>query len=383
MHWLDENGQNCKRALDPEKGRVVCLFPCVPPQKKSRSAASFTRFLEQKAGTMLLQYRLNTWTLKPVKFQACQDFGGFFLNSACIECRQYLYIWENLLSDIQLWPDGRGRNAEKVNCGPRGGMRWNSTPRFSNSGSRKPPPRGIGEGCSFSTERENKVGLSEAPKSSHFPRCPVRGFQPSGSYPRATDNPCNSLSFVCVGVSRVLIICLSLFMMPCQYIFVCVCWSVPRHIHAWLATCLIAGSVVFSIGEGEHIHLPVLCLCCVSKPPVVLLAFVHVIVYVCMCTLECICACEDDRILVATLQASAPHARQRCSRYWFCKRRCNAPCLTKSVQCLPALSLEGETLNNLQYDLFAYSCYLLRVCLGAQTRLPIVSPKASIASKEL
>ena len=49
--------------------------------------------------------------------------------------------------------------------------------------------RGLGEVCPFSTERENKVGHSEAPKRSHFPGCPLRGFQPSGSYPRATDNP--------------------------------------------------------------------------------------------------------------------------------------------------------------------------------------------------
>ena len=47
---------------------------------------------------------------------------------------------------------------------------------------------GLGEVCSFSTERENKVGRSEAPKRSHFPGWPLRGFQPSGSYPWATDN---------------------------------------------------------------------------------------------------------------------------------------------------------------------------------------------------
>ena len=47
--------------------------------------------------------------------------------------------------------------------------------------------RGLGEVCSFSTERENKVGHSEAPKRSHFPGCPLRGFQPSGSYPQATE----------------------------------------------------------------------------------------------------------------------------------------------------------------------------------------------------
>ena len=47
--------------------------------------------------------------------------------------------------------------------------------------------RGLGEGCPFSTERENKVGHSEASKRPRFPGCPLRGFQPSGSYPQATD----------------------------------------------------------------------------------------------------------------------------------------------------------------------------------------------------
>ena len=47
--------------------------------------------------------------------------------------------------------------------------------------------RGLGEVCSFSTDREKKVGHSEAPKRSHFPGCPLKGFQPSGSYPEATD----------------------------------------------------------------------------------------------------------------------------------------------------------------------------------------------------
>ena len=45
--------------------------------------------------------------------------------------------------------------------------------------------RGLGEVCSFSTERGNKVGHSEAPKGSRFPGCPLRGFQPLFSYPRA------------------------------------------------------------------------------------------------------------------------------------------------------------------------------------------------------
>ena len=105
-----------------------------------------------------------------------------------------------------------------VNCGPRGGTGgakpgsgvqrfWGPLgasefdPRFSNSGSQRPlgaPERlsgprarhfrGLGEGCPFSTERENKVGHSEASKRPRFPGCPLRGFQPSGSYPQATDN---------------------------------------------------------------------------------------------------------------------------------------------------------------------------------------------------
>ena len=42
--------------------------------------------------------------------------------------------------------------------------------------------------CPFSTERGKKVGHSEAPKRPRFPGWPRKGFQPSGSYPRATDN---------------------------------------------------------------------------------------------------------------------------------------------------------------------------------------------------
>ena len=47
--------------------------------------------------------------------------------------------------------------------------------------------RGLGEVCPFSKERGKKVGHSEAPKRPRFPGCPLRGFQPSGSYPQATD----------------------------------------------------------------------------------------------------------------------------------------------------------------------------------------------------
>ena len=38
--------------------------------------------------------------------------------------------------------------------------------------------RGLGEGCPFSTERENKVGHSEASKRPRFPGCPLRGSNP-------------------------------------------------------------------------------------------------------------------------------------------------------------------------------------------------------------
>ena len=70
-------------------------------------------------------------------------------------------------------------------------------PRFSNSGSRTIPLRGLidaRKGCqgprggsSFSTEREKKVGLSEAPKRRRFPGSLLRGFQPSGSRPKAKE----------------------------------------------------------------------------------------------------------------------------------------------------------------------------------------------------
>ena len=43
--------------------------------------------------------------------------------------------------------------------------------------------RGLGEGYPFSTEREKKVGHSEASKRSRFPGCPRRGVQPSGLLP--------------------------------------------------------------------------------------------------------------------------------------------------------------------------------------------------------
>ena len=48
--------------------------------------------------------------------------------------------------------------------------------------------RGLAEVCSFSKERGKKVGHSETPKRPRFPGCPLTGFQPSGSYPQATDN---------------------------------------------------------------------------------------------------------------------------------------------------------------------------------------------------
>ena len=48
--------------------------------------------------------------------------------------------------------------------------------------------RGLGEVCPFSKEQGKKVGHSEASERPRFPGCLLRGFQPSGSYPQATDN---------------------------------------------------------------------------------------------------------------------------------------------------------------------------------------------------
>ena len=61
--------------------------------------------------------------------------------------------------------------------------------------------RGLGEVYSLSTEWENKVGHSEAPKRSHFPGWPLRGFQPSAPTLRPQMNGfwCRSWC-VCVGV---------------------------------------------------------------------------------------------------------------------------------------------------------------------------------------
>ena len=111
----------------------------------------------------------------------------------------------------------------KINCGPRGGT-GGSEPgsgvqrfwgpleasafdpsfqkfRVSETPSQRPlraPERlsgprgrlfrGLGEVCPFSKERGKKVGHSEASKRPRFPGWPRKGFQPSGSYPRATDN---------------------------------------------------------------------------------------------------------------------------------------------------------------------------------------------------
>ena len=65
------------------------------------------------------------------------------------------------------------------NCGPRGGTQGaepgSGVQRFWG-------PLGASE---FG---ENKVDHSEASKRSRFPGCPLRGFQPSGSYPWATDD---------------------------------------------------------------------------------------------------------------------------------------------------------------------------------------------------
>ena len=55
--------------------------------------------------------------------------------------------------------------------------------------------------CPFSTERGKKVGHSEAPKRPRFPGWPWKGFQPSGSYPRATDK-CGKVRAYDDSVSR-------------------------------------------------------------------------------------------------------------------------------------------------------------------------------------
>ena len=109
----------------------------------------------------------------------------------------------------QLRPEGRNRRGEtqlRVQrfWGPLGASEFD--PSFQRFGVSETPSqrplraserlsgprgrlfRGLGEGCPFPTERVNKVGHSEASKRPRFPGCPLRGFQPSGSYPQATDN---------------------------------------------------------------------------------------------------------------------------------------------------------------------------------------------------
>ena len=106
---------------------------------------------------------------------------------------------------VQLQPEGRNREGRNPAQGSRGFGASEFDPSFQQFGVSETPSqrplrapewlseaperlfRGLGEVCSFSTERENKVGHSEAPKRPRFPGCPLRGFQPSGSYPRATD----------------------------------------------------------------------------------------------------------------------------------------------------------------------------------------------------
>ena len=118
--------------------------------------------------------------------------------------------------------DSQALFCKRINCGPRGGTRrakpgsgvqrfWGPLgasefdPLFQKFGVSETPSqrplraperlsgpwerlfRGLGEVCPFSKERGKKVGHSEAPKRLRFPGCPLRGFQPSGSYPQATD----------------------------------------------------------------------------------------------------------------------------------------------------------------------------------------------------
>ena len=105
---------------------------------------------------------------------------------------------------FQLRPEGRNRRCDTrlkgpEVLGPLGGLgirplvsviRGSETPSQRPlraperlSGPRGRLFRGLGEVCSFSTERENKVGHSEAPKRSHFPGCPPEGVPTLGLLP--------------------------------------------------------------------------------------------------------------------------------------------------------------------------------------------------------
>ena len=50
------------------------------------------------------------------------------------------------------------------------------------------------------------MGHSEASKRPRFPGCPLRGFQPSGSYPQATDNKSARIEAAEFGVPKGLLI---------------------------------------------------------------------------------------------------------------------------------------------------------------------------------
>ena len=94
-------------------------------------------------------------------------------------------LTEGFLEGGLLWAS-RHKRVLRINCGPRDGTQGvepdSGVQRFWG-----PLAASEFDVCLFSTERGNKVGHSEAPKRSRFPGCPLRGFQPSGSYPRVID----------------------------------------------------------------------------------------------------------------------------------------------------------------------------------------------------
>ena len=100
--------------------------------------------------------------------------------------------------------EGRNPAQGSRGFGAPGGPR-NLTPRFTNSGTGKPLPRGpleprkgsqgLGGGSSGASERcvrfqrsgERRWATQRPLRGPVFPDAPLRGFQPSGSYPQATD----------------------------------------------------------------------------------------------------------------------------------------------------------------------------------------------------
>ena len=69
-----------------------------------------------------------------------------------------------------------------LNCGPRGGTQGSE---LSSGAQRFWEPLGASD---FASSTGKEGGPVRGPKRSHFLGCPLRGFQPSSSYPRATEN---------------------------------------------------------------------------------------------------------------------------------------------------------------------------------------------------